>query len=589
MVWHAYMLNPRNFLEDCLRTSRMSFWATGFPWTPVDAAIDPSTFDFIPGEAAMANFAKETGRPWDNLDDSPEKLLSCFRCQKEFTTPWTQGEFGQDINNPFTNCTGFADKGFHTNCPHCGYTASHDRLSVAKFRKDLETFCQHEVPMPGTVLGPWGTPTPKSATNLGSDFPNRLVAHISQDLLRHTDARLGKVYTITELRDELETWLKDHKVISAISLSQRRIMLLRDERIAFRRMMSHYWDNSSPFALDLVGAVIRQGIFIQKMDNIDWLHSPALGQTMDRLIRKYEIFFKIMATNLRHMAVPTLDVDLAWHTHQLSPRRYYAYSTKLSHGRFMDHDDKVDENKLSDGFEWTTKMYKTYTDELYSECTCWYCEAVREPTLAGIGPFKSTKTSKARVRVEELHQNPNVSSDPEKNPHISAHNAVRLAGIPTHGARQMKEMQLKANFVKALRRAEKRRVKSGVALPVPPAAGARGSALTGPRRPRGGTYPYDTYYYYPLVWGYPFLYGYYGPYMADPCIYGGAYASNPACMNMASGGFGNCAAGTCGGGVAAGACGSGGASCAGTIGGCTAAGMSNLSASICPRPPKSAV
>jgi hypothetical protein len=56
------------------------------------------------------------------------------------------------------------------------------------------------------------------------------------------------------------------------------------------------------------------------MDNIDCIHSPALVATMNRLIQKYKIFFDIMATKPRRMAVPTLDVDLAWHTHQLSPR-----------------------------------------------------------------------------------------------------------------------------------------------------------------------------------------------------------------------------------------------------------------------------
>lgn len=33
----------------------------------------------------------------------------------------------------------------------------------------------------------------------------------------------------------------------------------REERFAVRKMMSRYWSNSSMFALDLVGAVIRQG------------------------------------------------------------------------------------------------------------------------------------------------------------------------------------------------------------------------------------------------------------------------------------------------------------------------------------------
>ena len=86
----------------------------------------------------------------------------------------------------------------------------------------------------------------------------------------------------------------------------------KEERIAIRRMMSAYWDNSSIFSMDLVGAVIRQGTFVQKMHDIDWLHSPSLRSTMGRLIVKYERFFHLMATYPDKVAVPTLDVDLAW-------------------------------------------------------------------------------------------------------------------------------------------------------------------------------------------------------------------------------------------------------------------------------------
>ncbi len=84
------------------------------------------------------------------------------------------------------------------------------------------------------------------------------------------------------------------------------------EKIAVRNMMSRYWDNSSIFALDLVGAVIRQGTFVEKMHAIDWLHSPAAQSTMKRLLTKYERYFTILKLHPGKTAVPTLDVDLAW-------------------------------------------------------------------------------------------------------------------------------------------------------------------------------------------------------------------------------------------------------------------------------------
>src|SRR5699024_4860393 len=76
------------------------------------------------------------------------------------------------------------------------------------------------------------------------------------------------------------------------------------EKVALRRMMARYWDNSSPFSLDLVGAVIRQGTFVVKMDEINWLHSPNLESTVSRLLSKYSVFWKIMVNSPEHVAVP---------------------------------------------------------------------------------------------------------------------------------------------------------------------------------------------------------------------------------------------------------------------------------------------
>lgn len=94
--------------------------------------------------------------------------------------------------------------------------------------------------------------------------------------------------------------------------SSKSVPITRGERTAVRKMMSCYWDNSSIFSMDLVGAVLRQGVFIGKMHDIDWLHSPALHSTVERLLLKYTRFFQIMAKYPKHVAVPTLDIDLAW-------------------------------------------------------------------------------------------------------------------------------------------------------------------------------------------------------------------------------------------------------------------------------------
>jgi hypothetical protein len=235
--------------------------------------------------------------------------------------------------------------------------------------------------MGGTVLhGTRAVPIAIPANNVstfGGTFPNRLITlELRTQVLETLTPTTSK--SMSDIRNLIERAIKNDSVVRKINSKPATGMggkLNPEERLAIRKMMSRYWDNHTPFAMDLSGAVIRQGSFINKMHGLDWLHSPASAATMARLLVKYDRFFRIMATNPDQVAVPTLDVDLAWHTHQLSPRAYYSYSISNTAGdRFINHDDKIDENKLSDGFEWTSKQYEKNFGEVYSECTCWYCE-----------------------------------------------------------------------------------------------------------------------------------------------------------------------------------------------------------------------
>lgn len=133
---------------------------------------------------------------------------------------------------------------------------------------------------------------------------------LSTDLLECTNVRKNKTVTVNDIRAVLERALANKDLVH--TAANRVGRLDKAEKIAVRRMMSRYWDNSSTFALDLVGAVIRQGSFIEKMHSIDWIHSPAVGATMTRLIAKYRRYFEILAKFPEQVAVPTLDVDLAW-------------------------------------------------------------------------------------------------------------------------------------------------------------------------------------------------------------------------------------------------------------------------------------
>ena len=148
----------------------------------------------------------------------------------------------------------------------------------------------------------------------GAAFPNRLIeAGLRKEIPKSKDLCETRLKSIDGIRSIFEAGLKDTTLVKKANNTLHYFTLQASERVAVRRMMSRYWGNSSPFALDLVGAVIRQGSFIQKMHSIDWLHSPALAATMARLITKYLRYFQIIAAHPKQLAVPTLDVDLAWY------------------------------------------------------------------------------------------------------------------------------------------------------------------------------------------------------------------------------------------------------------------------------------
>lgn len=272
---------------------------------------------------------------------------------------------------------GYGDRDFSHACQRCGAVMNHEFLLVAKFKEAVENVVLKDWPLGGTILAPQsGAPDLASVDEQNitlNTFPNRLF----RLALRSSVLELVKTEapTMNDVKLLIERAVADKALIKGVngkSVFESGVPQ-RFERLSTRKMMSQYKKNPSIFALELGGAVVRQGVFVDKMYSIDWIHSPAARETMDRLLGKYARFMKLMAAYHLRIAVPTLDVDLGWHTHQLSPKAYFEY-TMAKAKRFLDHDDKIDEDSLSKHFQWTSKTYEAEYGELYSECICWYCE-----------------------------------------------------------------------------------------------------------------------------------------------------------------------------------------------------------------------
>ncbi|KAI1175598.1 hypothetical protein F4777DRAFT_598479 [Nemania sp. FL0916] len=561
MVWHAHMLNPRAYFEDCMRRGLRELWHSGLPWQLINDAID-TNFDYNVSMECKHTWKTTTQKKWDNADDAlTKKLPPCPKCLKQNVVPWsTYGTTASSHGNDASITDhGYGDANFGSICATCGEILNRNFIEVHKFSTDVKNLLAHGYPMPGTLLDNRtgkAEQLPQDETarkRFQRTFPNRLIRyHLRSKLYDPQPA------SMEEVRKLFEEALGDFNVIKQVEgvgvLERTKgYRLGKEARVHVRKMMSNYWGNGSAFSLELGGAVTRQGIFTEKMYKIDWLHSPAARDTMSRLITKYERFTEIMGKHQLRVAVPTLDIDLAWHTHQLSPASYYEWMCSKTK-RFIDHDDKIDETKLSTAFEWTSGVYQEMYGEVYSECTCWYCESIRTSHTSSVAekiPIFKTEKGKASDRFHDSGRA--ALCPPDNSAHISAHNAVQVTDIDPIVSRV--HLRLRLNNQKRLEdnyeKARKRAKKKGRELP-----------------PRG-TY-YDYYWGAPYLLYAPYVYLPYYPVVGVPVGTGyyGACANGSCGGGVASGACGGAAAGACAGGTGgAGGCGGGGGGCGGGGGG----------------------
>ncbi|KAF6818890.1 alpha-ketoglutarate-dependent sulfonate dioxygenase [Colletotrichum plurivorum] len=559
MVWHAHMLNPRLYLEDCIRYGHGALWAGGMPWAVVNEAID-NAYGYTVSENCVSNWSSRTDLSWRNEDDPDTKTIKCPSCNAAVSIPWTtcgQPEGYTGPRRPGIVGQGLADGQLSHQCA-CSLTITHDALRAAKFRNDVQASITQDHAIPGTILDlKTGIPkrlkyddTESDASGAGCPdrlFPARLARRglivevvemlkpgsaVSPSMMAVRDVMeenfTGRFADSKNLREVMDR--HGHKKVTEFRLSL-------DGRRQTRKMMSRYWENASPLAIDLVGCVMRQGTFTEKMCKINWLHFPTARNLMTRLITKYERFIEIVAVAVStkdKVAVPTIDVDLAWHTHQLSSKAYFDYTVAKMEA-FVDHNDKVDEDKLSTAFEWTSKTYQEMYGEVYSECKCWYCETVRVMSLPATKMFGLSKDEKV---LESWHASPQGKEAPippaQESAHVSSHPAVHTNETT---ARRAHTRPIRLNYRNRLEethsKARKRTTKTFKA-DGGKRMGSRGEDTT----------PF---------WGKDIpIEGPYASSMAAAAT-SAMYPTPPGFVNTGPGSVGSCATGTCGG---SGGCGS---------------------------------
>lgn len=120
-------------------------------------------------------------------------------------------------------------------------------------------------------------------------------------------------------------------------------------------------DTVNSITYDLVSAVNRQSSFYYQVCR-PIMHDKRF---LDGSVARYKGFLRLIKRcsemPMAYFCVPTYDIDLIWHSHQLQPISYQRDTMELL-GKVLEHDDTDSDRskgkKLDTGFSGTTKMWE---------------------------------------------------------------------------------------------------------------------------------------------------------------------------------------------------------------------------------------
>ena len=140
-----------------------------------------------------------------------------------------------------------------------------------------------------------------------------------------------------------------------------------DQRNIFARLRVAYMGIVHPFlSIDLVAASLRQREFATKITSPECsgMDSPF---ALYKATTRYHKFMLLMNRDGKkaRFLVPTMDIDLCWHTHQLFSRPYREWCLQHLH-RAINHDDTIGSGDLGQGLRVTSLAWLEAYREPYT-------------------------------------------------------------------------------------------------------------------------------------------------------------------------------------------------------------------------------
>ncbi|KAG2040497.1 hypothetical protein BDR03DRAFT_915553 [Suillus americanus] len=344
MVWHSYLLNPSWYAEDTARISTLKPLTHFTDYFPnLLANPDLLTTD-APQHERVSAWERRTKSPYDPFASAANlthKSVECPYCHRTILSPFLKPD-GK----------GYAQSNFSVEC-ECAQRITKELLGLYKLAKNIVEPTAPDRYLAATLH----TPRNIYDTGRGNMIKKRVLS--SHIIFRKNNASD-----------------RSRQILINVKYSAARMRAVLNKHLKPRllnKIMGAYTDDRV-FSLDLVGAVLRQASFVKKMVDLGWTEPGYFASEVDivalqHCIARYHAFLNIMAESPASFFVPTLDIDLGWHTHQLMASRYQNDCLSLV-GRYVNHDDKVEEGQLATSFDITCRAWNDRYHVPYMHCGC---------------------------------------------------------------------------------------------------------------------------------------------------------------------------------------------------------------------------
>ncbi|KAJ1971742.1 hypothetical protein H4R35_005084 [Dimargaris xerosporica] len=377
-LWHAHMLTPAKYAWDMYRlTGDTRLLEFSLPFQGYrDAHGQAQAHELLQSGAEF--WTQATGLPY-HLDPviEPDCKVTCLWCRHKYACSWDTMIELRTQRSPRATLT----------CPACDALWNRDTVSGQTFWRDV--LWHLEDPDHHFLRGTQDSPVQQSD----------LQSAIEKD---HTILFDG--LTAATVNERIASWknCQWHNILrelKEVRYRARRRRRLRGVRLTtIPDMIRAYREVIGPCSLDLSLAVLRQRSFTQSITSITWSDSESLGIA----IQRYKMFMELMKGRHHRVLVPTLDVDLAWHTHQLFPKQYADYTIRCT-GRHINHDDTYSKSRLNTQFALTAKLwlkrYKTPYTVSPPKATFWDHLKVTLAAISGLSNSPMARRLSARRRL----------------------------------------------------------------------------------------------------------------------------------------------------------------------------------------------